>query len=51
MLIHGEEEYRHISKKTFYLTLLFWLKERLQADNSINITYPTINDFSKIDYN
>ncbi|WP_353487206.1 hypothetical protein, partial [Spiroplasma phoeniceum] len=37
--------------KTFYPTLLFWLKERLQTDNSINITYPTINDFSKIDYN
>ncbi|WP_419334134.1 hypothetical protein [Spiroplasma endosymbiont of Sarcophaga variegata] len=46
-----EEEYKHISKKTFYPTLLFWLKERLQTDNSINITYPTINDFSKIDYN
>lgn len=46
-----EEEYKHISKKTFYSTLLFWLKERLQTDNSINITYPTINDFSKIDYN
>lgn len=46
-----EEEYKHISKKTFYPTLLFWLKERLQRDNSINITYPTINDFSKIDYN
>ncbi|WFG95456.1 hypothetical protein M0C40_04995 [Spiroplasma citri] len=29
----------------------FWLKERFQTDNSINITYPTINDFSKIDYN
>ncbi|WFG97408.1 hypothetical protein M1770_04940 [Spiroplasma citri] len=28
----------------------FWLKERFQTDNSINITYPT-NDFSKIDYN
>ncbi|RUO85788.1 hypothetical protein, partial [Spiroplasma endosymbiont of Megaselia nigra] len=46
-----EEEYKHISKKTFYPTLLFWLKERFQTDNSINITYPTINDFSKIDYN
>lgn len=46
-----EKEYKHISKKTFYPTLLFWLKERLQTDNSINITYPTINDFSKIDYN
>ncbi|UZQ29131.1 MAG: hypothetical protein OHM56_07820 [Spiroplasma phoeniceum] len=46
-----EEEYKHISKKTFYPTLLFWLKERLQTDNSINISYPTINDFSKIDYN
>ncbi|MFW4370950.1 MAG: hypothetical protein EHV01_003300, partial [Spiroplasma sp. hy2] len=46
-----EEEYKHISKKTFYSTLLFWLKERLQTDNSINITYPIINDFSKIDYN
>ncbi len=46
-----EEEYKHISKKTFYPTLLFWLKERLQTDNSINITYPTINDFSKIYYN
>ncbi|RUO85695.1 hypothetical protein, partial [Spiroplasma endosymbiont of Megaselia nigra] len=46
-----EEEYKHISKKTFYPTLLFWLKEQLQTDNSINITYPTINDFSKIDYN
>ncbi|WP_338964737.1 MULTISPECIES: hypothetical protein [unclassified Spiroplasma] len=46
-----EEEYKHISKKTFYPTLLFWLKERLQTDNSINITYPIINDFSKIDYN
>ncbi|WP_253301778.1 hypothetical protein [Spiroplasma endosymbiont of Phyllotreta cruciferae] len=47
-----EEEYKHISKKTFYsTTLLFLLKERLQTDNSINITYPTINDFSKIDYN
>ncbi len=46
-----KEEYKHISKKTFYPTLLFWLKERLQTDNSINITYPTINDFSKIDYN
>ncbi|MFW4371421.1 MAG: hypothetical protein EHV01_005745, partial [Spiroplasma sp. hy2] len=46
-----EEEYKHITKKTFYPTLLFWLKERLQTDNSINITYPTINDFSKIDYN
>ncbi|WP_338991282.1 hypothetical protein [Spiroplasma endosymbiont of Seladonia tumulorum] len=46
-----EQEYKHISKKTFYPTLLFWLKERLQTDNSINITYPTINDFSKIDYN
>lgn len=46
-----EEEYKHITKKTFYETLLFWLKERLQTDNSINITYPTINDFSKIDYN
>ncbi len=46
-----EEEYKHISKKTFYPTLLFWLKERLQTDNSINITHPTINDFSKIDYN
>ncbi len=46
-----EEKYKHISKKTFYPTLLFWLKERLQTDNSINITYPTINDFSKIDYN
>ncbi len=46
-----EEEYKHISKKTFYPTLLFWLKERLQTDNSININYPTINDFSKIDYN
>lgn len=45
-----EEKYKHISKKTFYPTLLFWLKERLQTDNSINITYPTINDFSKIDY-
>ncbi len=40
-----EKEYKHISKKTFYPTLLFWLKERLQTDNSINITYPTINDF------
>lgn len=48
---HPWEEYKHISKKTFYPTLLFWLKERLQTDNSINITYPTINDFSKIDYN
>ncbi len=46
-----EKEYKHISKKTFYPTLLFWLKERLQTDNSINIIYPTINDFSKIDYN
>ncbi|WP_353487184.1 hypothetical protein, partial [Spiroplasma phoeniceum] len=46
-----EEEYKHISKKTFYPTLLFWLKERLQTDNSINIFYPTINDFSKIEYN
>ncbi|WP_342256525.1 hypothetical protein [Spiroplasma endosymbiont of Poecilobothrus nobilitatus] len=46
-----EEEYKHISKKTFYPTLLFCLKERLQTDNSINITYPTIDDFSKIDYN
>ncbi|WP_338992585.1 hypothetical protein [Spiroplasma endosymbiont of Seladonia tumulorum] len=46
-----EEEYKHISKKTFYPTLLFWLKERLQTDNSINIFYPTVNDFSKIDYN
>ncbi|WP_419334363.1 hypothetical protein [Spiroplasma endosymbiont of Sarcophaga variegata] len=46
-----EEEYKHISKKTFYPTLLFWLKERLQTDNSINIIYSTINDFSKIDYN
>ncbi len=46
-----EEEYKYISKKTFYLTLLFWLKERLQTDNSINISYPTINDFSKIYYN
>ncbi|WP_425380113.1 hypothetical protein [Spiroplasma endosymbiont of Stenodema calcarata] len=46
-----EEEYKHISKKTFYPTLLFWLKERLQTDYSINITYPIINDFSKIDYN
>ncbi|MFX4056737.1 MAG: hypothetical protein EHV01_000130 [Spiroplasma sp. hy2] len=46
-----EEEYKHINKKTFYPTLLFWLKERLQTDNSINITYPIINDFSKIDYN
>ncbi|UZQ30369.1 MAG: hypothetical protein OHM56_02175 [Spiroplasma phoeniceum] len=46
-----EEEYKHIGKKTFYPTLLFWLKERLQTDNSINISYPTINDFSKIDYN
>ncbi|WP_253301650.1 hypothetical protein [Spiroplasma endosymbiont of Phyllotreta cruciferae] len=45
-----EEEYKHISKKTFYPTLLFWLKERLQTDNSINVSYPTINDFSKIDY-
>ncbi|AXF95749.1 hypothetical protein [Spiroplasma phoeniceum] len=46
-----EEEYKYITKKTFYETLLFWLKERFQTDNSINITYPTINDFSKIDYN
>ncbi|WP_338966017.1 MULTISPECIES: hypothetical protein [unclassified Spiroplasma] len=46
-----EEEYKHISKKNFYPTLLFWLKERLQTDNSINIIYSTINDFSKIDYN
>ncbi len=46
-----EKEYKHINKKTFYPTLLFLLKERLQTDNSINITYPTINDFSKIDYN
>ncbi|MGL5204664.1 MAG: hypothetical protein ACRC63_00270 [Metamycoplasmataceae bacterium] len=46
-----EEEYKYITKKTFYETLLFWLKERLQTDNTINITYPTINDFSKIDYN
>ena len=46
-----EEEYKHISKKTFYPTLLFWLKNRLYSDNSINITYPTKNDFSKIDYN
>ncbi|PQM32143.1 hypothetical protein [Spiroplasma poulsonii] len=46
-----EEEYKYITKKTFYPTLLFWLKERLQTDGSINITYPIINDFSKIDYN
>ncbi|UZQ29869.1 MAG: hypothetical protein OHM56_12290 [Spiroplasma phoeniceum] len=46
-----EEEYKHISKKTFYPTLLFLLKERLQTDNSINIACPTVNDFSKIDYN
>ncbi|WP_338988714.1 hypothetical protein [Spiroplasma endosymbiont of Seladonia tumulorum] len=46
-----EEEYKHISKKTFYPTLLFWLKDRIVKDNSINISYPTKNDFSKIDYN
>ncbi|WP_425377872.1 hypothetical protein [Spiroplasma endosymbiont of Polydrusus pterygomalis] len=46
-----EEEYKYITKKTFYETLLFYLKERVQTDNSISITYPTINDFSKIDYN
>ncbi|AHF61012.1 hypothetical protein P344_03470 [Spiroplasma mirum ATCC 29335] len=46
-----EEKYKHISKKTFYPTLLFWLKNRLFSDNSINISYSTKNDFSKIDYN
>ncbi|WP_425379055.1 hypothetical protein [Spiroplasma endosymbiont of Polydrusus pterygomalis] len=46
-----EEEYKYITKKTFYDSLLFYLKERVQTDNSISITYPTINDFSKIDYN
>ncbi len=51
MLIHEKKNINIFSKKTFYPTLLFWLKERLQTDNSINITYPTINDFSKIDYN
>ncbi|UZQ29565.1 MAG: hypothetical protein OHM56_10420 [Spiroplasma phoeniceum] len=34
-----EEEYKHISKKTFYPTLLFWLKERLQTDNSIDFLH------------
>lgn len=46
-----EEEYKYITKKTFYETLLFWLKNRLLLDESINISYPNINDFSKIDYN
>lgn len=46
-----EEEYKYITKKTFYETLLFYLKERVQTDNTINITHPIINDFSKIDYN
>ncbi|WP_348735253.1 hypothetical protein [Spiroplasma endosymbiont of Ammophila pubescens] len=51
MLIYEKKNINILVKKTFYSTLLFWLKERLQTDNSINITYPTINDFSKIDYN
>ncbi|WP_425377630.1 hypothetical protein [Spiroplasma endosymbiont of Polydrusus pterygomalis] len=46
-----EEEYKYITKKTFYETLLFYLKERVQTDNTINITHPTIIDYSKIDYN
>ncbi|MBW3059590.1 MAG: hypothetical protein CXB60_11320 [Spiroplasma poulsonii] len=46
-----EEEYKYITKKTFYDSLLFYLKERVQTDNTINITHPTINDYSKIDYN
>ncbi len=51
MLIYEKNNINILVKKTFYPTLLFWLKERLQTDNSINIFYPTINDFSKIDYN
>ncbi|WP_425378229.1 hypothetical protein [Spiroplasma endosymbiont of Polydrusus pterygomalis] len=46
-----EEEYKYITKKTFYDSLLFYLKERVQTDNTINITHPTIIDYSKIDYN
>lgn len=46
-----EEEYKYITKKTFYPTLLFYLKERVQTDNTINITHPEIIDYSKIDYN
>ncbi|WP_338954784.1 hypothetical protein [Spiroplasma endosymbiont of Polydrusus cervinus] len=46
-----EEEYKYITKKTFYETLLFYLKERVQTDNTINITHPEIIDYSKIDYN
>ncbi|WP_348735680.1 hypothetical protein [Spiroplasma endosymbiont of Ammophila pubescens] len=51
MLIHEKKNISILVKKLFISTLLFWLKERLQTDNSINITYPTVNDFSKIDYN
>ncbi|UZQ30565.1 MAG: hypothetical protein OHM56_03250 [Spiroplasma phoeniceum] len=51
MLIPEKKNINILVKKTFYPTLLFWLKERLQTDNSINISYPTINDFYKIDYN
>ncbi|WP_338954385.1 hypothetical protein [Spiroplasma endosymbiont of Polydrusus cervinus] len=46
-----EEEYKYITKKTLYDSLLFYLKERVQTDNTINITHPTIIDYSKIDYN
>ncbi|WP_338956170.1 hypothetical protein [Spiroplasma endosymbiont of Polydrusus cervinus] len=46
-----EEEYKYITKKTFYDSLLFYLKEKVQTDNTINITHPTIIDYSKIDYN
>nr|CAK99191.1 hypothetical protein n-terminal and c-terminal truncated [Spiroplasma citri] len=50
MLIHEKKNINILLKKYFMKHYYFWLKERFQTDNSINITYPT-NDFSKIDYN